>query len=59
MGKVASMDRGIIDLPSPYSVPETLARLESILKEYRHDPRPIYVRDVIMGKTISVLPGKK
>src|SRR5882762_9904189 len=33
MGKVASMDRGIIDLPSPYSVPETLARLESILKE--------------------------
>jgi uncharacterized protein (DUF302 family) len=33
MGKVASMDRGIIDIPSPYSVPETLARLESILKE--------------------------
>src|SRR5215813_12317349 len=26
------MDRGIIDLPSPYSVAETLARLESILK---------------------------
>jgi len=27
------MDRGMIDLPSPYSVPDTLARLESILKE--------------------------
>jgi uncharacterized protein (DUF302 family) len=27
------MDRGTIDVPSPYSVPETLARLESILKE--------------------------
>jgi uncharacterized protein (DUF302 family) len=27
------MDRGMIDLPSPYSVPETVARLESILKE--------------------------
>lgn len=27
------MDRGIIDIPSPYSVPETLARLQSILKE--------------------------
>jgi uncharacterized protein (DUF302 family) len=27
------MDRGMIDIPSPYSVPETLARLESILKE--------------------------
>ncbi len=27
------MERGIIDVPSPYSVPETLARLESILKE--------------------------
>jgi uncharacterized protein (DUF302 family) len=27
------MDRGMIDVPSPYSVPETLARLESILKE--------------------------
>ncbi len=27
------MDRGIIDVPSSYSVPETLARLESILKE--------------------------
>ena len=27
------MDRGIIDVPSPYSVPDTLARLESILKE--------------------------
>jgi uncharacterized protein (DUF302 family) len=27
------MDRGIVDLPSPYSVPETVARLESILKE--------------------------
>src|SRR5258706_10993532 len=33
MGKVASMDRGIIELPSPGSLPETLARLESILKE--------------------------
>jgi uncharacterized protein (DUF302 family) len=27
------MDRGMIEVPSPYSVPETLARLESILKE--------------------------
>jgi uncharacterized protein (DUF302 family) len=27
------MDRGMIDLPSPYSVPDTVARLESILKE--------------------------
>ncbi len=27
------MDRGMIDMPSPYSVPDTLARLESILKE--------------------------
>jgi len=27
------MDRGIIDVPSPYSVPDTLARLESILNE--------------------------
>jgi uncharacterized protein (DUF302 family) len=27
------MDRGIIDVSSRYSVPETLARLESILKE--------------------------
>jgi uncharacterized protein (DUF302 family) len=27
------MDHGMIDVPSPYSVPETLARLESILKE--------------------------
>jgi uncharacterized protein (DUF302 family) len=27
------LDRGIVDVPSPYSVPETLARLESILKE--------------------------
>ena len=27
------MDRGMIDVPSPYSVPETLARLESILEE--------------------------
>jgi uncharacterized protein (DUF302 family) len=27
------MDRGIIDVPSRYSVPETLARLQSILKE--------------------------
>ena len=27
------MDRGMVDVPSPYSVPETLARLESILKE--------------------------
>jgi uncharacterized protein (DUF302 family) len=27
------MDRGMIDVPSPYSVPDTLMRLESILKE--------------------------
>jgi uncharacterized protein (DUF302 family) len=27
------MDRGIIDIPSPYSVTETLTRLEAILKE--------------------------
>src|ERR1700682_6653109 len=27
------MERGIIDMPSRYSVPETLARLQSILKE--------------------------
>jgi len=27
------MDNGIIDVPSRYSVPETLARLQSILKE--------------------------
>jgi uncharacterized protein (DUF302 family) len=27
------MDRGIVDLPSRYSVPETLDRLEGILKE--------------------------
>ena len=27
------MDRGIIDIPSPHSVPETLARLESFLKQ--------------------------
>jgi uncharacterized protein (DUF302 family) len=27
------MDRGMIDVPSPYSVPETLARLESVLRE--------------------------
>jgi uncharacterized protein (DUF302 family) len=27
------MDRGMIDVPSPYSVAETLARLESSLKE--------------------------
>lgn len=27
------MDRGIIDIPSPYSVPETLARVEAVLKE--------------------------
>jgi uncharacterized protein (DUF302 family) len=27
------VDRGMIDLPSSYSVPETLARLESILEE--------------------------
>src|SRR6266403_4573531 len=27
------MERGIIDVPSRYSVPETLARLHSILKE--------------------------
>ena len=27
------MDRGMINVPSPYSVQDTLARLESILKE--------------------------
>jgi uncharacterized protein (DUF302 family) len=27
------MDRGMIDVASPYPVPETLSRLESILKE--------------------------
>jgi uncharacterized protein (DUF302 family) len=27
------MNPGIIDIPSPYSVPETLARLQSVLKE--------------------------
>ncbi len=27
------MDRGIVEIPSPYSVPETLARLQAILKE--------------------------
>ncbi len=27
------MDHGMIDVSSPYSVPDTLARLESILKE--------------------------
>jgi uncharacterized protein (DUF302 family) len=27
------MDRGMIDVPSPFSVPDTMARLESILKE--------------------------
>jgi uncharacterized protein (DUF302 family) len=27
------MDRGIIDVPSRYSVPDTLARLQAILKE--------------------------
>ena len=27
------MDRGMIDVPSRYSVPETLARLQAILKE--------------------------
>ncbi|MGB9074676.1 MAG: DUF302 domain-containing protein [Terriglobales bacterium] len=27
------MDRGIVDVPSRYSVPETLDRLETILKE--------------------------
>lgn len=27
------MDNGIVDVPSRYSVPETLARLQSILKE--------------------------
>jgi len=27
------LDRGMIDVPSRYSVPETLARLQSILKE--------------------------
>lgn len=31
--ETSPMDRGIIDIPSSYSVPETLARLESILKE--------------------------
>ena len=30
---MASLDRGIVDLSSPYTVSETLARLESILKE--------------------------
>ena len=29
------MNSGIIDISSPYSVPETLARLQSILKENR------------------------
>src|SRR5260370_16272642 len=29
----APMDNGIIDVPSRYSVPETLARLQSILQE--------------------------
>jgi uncharacterized protein (DUF302 family) len=28
------VDRGITDLPSPYSVPDTLARLQSILEEH-------------------------
>lgn len=27
------MDRGMINVPSPYSVPETLARLETIVRE--------------------------
>ena len=27
------MNRGMIDVPSPYSVPETLVRLEAVLKE--------------------------
>ncbi len=27
------MNSGIIDIPSPYSVPETLARLQNLLKE--------------------------
>jgi uncharacterized protein (DUF302 family) len=27
------MNSGIIDIPSPYSVPETLARLQALLKE--------------------------
>jgi uncharacterized protein (DUF302 family) len=27
------MSRGIVDIPSPYSVPETLARVEALLKE--------------------------
>src|SRR2546430_16733987 len=31
--EVPDMERGIIDVPSRYSVPETLARLQSILKE--------------------------
>src|SRR5271157_3702274 len=31
--EVSPMDSGIVDVPSRYSVPETLARLQSILKE--------------------------
>jgi len=27
------MDRGIVDIPSPYSVPESISRVESLLKE--------------------------
>ena len=46
-------------LSSLNMLPEFHEWLESILKEYSNDPRPIYVRDVIRGKTISVLPGKK
>ena len=33
MGGTPPVDRGIIDVPSRYSVPETLARLQAILKE--------------------------
>jgi uncharacterized protein (DUF302 family) len=33
IGGVA-VDRGIVDLPSSYSVPETLARLQSILRDH-------------------------
>jgi len=27
------MDRGMVDIPSPYSVPESISRVESLLKE--------------------------
>src|SRR5208282_2404533 len=33
MGGTPPVDRGIIDVPSRYSVPETLARLQSIVTE--------------------------